>query len=1035
MPPPPPPPVPEGVAPSAPLAGPPPPPAPPGLPGPPPPPPPKAAASSRSGGATLSGGGDRNPSWGYALTYNLAPGTFEATRDACQSLADAVTQPERPRTGCVTYAFTCSYDPAAGGGDDEPTQVHMLELFADNDAASSHLTENEGEAMVEMFQTSLQLVSHGATVVNVAEEDKALQAGLQFGGAMRDPEASDEEQRAALSARGDQSTRFVWPVGGVVVNGDALTNKHMKRYPGLRPPGNAGAVLELRAEPTSNEAGGASLEALCRVIPQHGLPVSCFAAKAWWPEAGPHACGLLALVPQLEHVQAIFYRSALAAAAAATGGGTLQLCVTAENWESEALHELVEYFAESQIPLSERRRLFAGFLIHPAFCQPWHKRLAEEAEEEQQAQAQPVEPAPTLAAAAGSTETEADPNGDDDPTRLFTIRRHAVTDQAQAIKLHHVAKVAPLSAGSAAEVATERLVVPLDLVLKTFCRLGRSDLEIPIGMVYAQLGRLRSLLQDATLLNSLSSEAIDGSEAVKLRMIRLVDKLSSMGYSFSQQDGKVPLEFEGLAALVSAVESEHSELIEGGQSALLTGGPIEYMALQELFPIGSTVTTDALGGLGGTLVALRVDEAYYEPQRSIFGGRKYSFRLTLECVVALAGEFVSVKFQHLMEEWTGTKEQRKLDLRPLPLQQGAHADGAGAAKVDGRMVVGGPASPPAELLRRAELLRSLDSRWAYRAYRAGSFYPHIGGGNGGGGGRSLGGAGSADRRAAPGRLVVDTRRGLDLGHAPAAAVDELGHAIAAVTKSLRNIDRALGENDSQEKRQERLQSAGIMVWSALPQPLELLCWPTVVAFSLTTKQWGHVLVDGLAELEPASNAWDQLVLPAETKEMLLAMVESTKRGGGCTDTAQMPMATAIASRQQPLGGAGGGGGKSEAATAVPRYRFRDVVESKGAGVLFLLYGPPGTGKTLAVEALAALFARPLYSLSFAELGSSVSELEERLEDVLALAAHWDALVLLDEGDALVEKRTPGQLLLNSMTGGCPVLSAQCSVLSAQCELT
>jgi hypothetical protein len=45
------------------------------------------------------------------------------------------------------------------------------------------------------------------------------------------------------------------------------------------------------------------------------------------------------------------------------------------------------------------------------------------------------------------------------------------------------------------------------------------------------------------------------------------------------------------------------------------------------------------------------------------------------------------------------------------------------------------------------------------------------------------------------------------------------------------------------------------------------------------------------------------------------------------------------------------------------------------------------------------------------------------------------LVLLDEGDALVEKRTPGQLLLNSMTGGCPVLSAQCSVLSAQCELT
>ena len=36
--------------------------------------------------------------------------------------------------------------------------------------------------------------------------------------------------------------------------------------------------------------------------------------------------------------------------------------------------------------------------------------------------------------------------------------------------------------------------------------------------------------------------------------------------------------------------------------------------------------------------------------------------------------------------------------------------------------------------------------------------------------------------------------------------------------------------------------------------------------------------------------------------------------------------------------------------------------------------------------------------------------------MLGLAAHWGALVLLDEGDALVERRQHGQLLLNSMTG-------------------
>jgi hypothetical protein len=357
----------------------------------------------------------------------------------------------------------------------------------------------------------------------------------------------------------------------------------------------------------------------------------------------------------------------------------------------------------------------------------------------------------------------------------------------------------------------------------------------------------------------------------------------------------------------------------------------------------------------------------------------------LECVVGLAGEFVSVRFPHVFEEWAGRKEQKKLDVQPLQLQASSSSSlSAGASSTP-------PPPPPAELLRRAELIRALGATHSYRAYRAGCFFPHFSGGRNDG---AVGGAGSADRRAAAGRLVVDTRRGLDLGHAPAAAVDDLGHAIAATTKTLRNIERSLGENDSTDKRRERLQAAGITVWSTLPKAMEMLCWPTVVAFSLTTKRWGHVLVDGLVDLSPSSDAWDELVLPHKTKELLLAMAESTRRHGGGGDV------TAAAAPDD----------------GVPRYHFRDVVDSKGAGVLFLLYGPPGTGKTLAVEALAALFARPLYSLSFAELGSSVAELEERLEDVLALAAHWDALVLLDEGDALVEKRTRGQLLLNSMTG-------------------
>ena len=47
-----------------------------------------------------------------------------------------------------------------------------------------------------------------------------------------------------------------------------------------------------------------------------------------------------------------------------------------------------------------------------------------------------------------------------------------------------------------------------------------------------------------------------------------------------------------------------------------------------------------------------------------------------------------------------------------------------------------------------------------------------------------------------------------------------------------------------------MRAAGLKVWARVPQCLQLLCFPTVVAFSLTTKRWGHVLVDCLQPIAP-----------------------------------------------------------------------------------------------------------------------------------------------------------------------------------------
>jgi hypothetical protein len=169
--------------------------------------------------------------------------------------------------------------------------------------------------------------------------------------------------------------------------------------------------------------------------------------------------------------------------------------------------------------------------------------------------------------------------------------------------------------------------------------------------------------------------------------------------------------------------------------------------------------------------------------------------------------------------------------------------------------------------------------------------------------------------------------------------------------------------------------------------LAVIAWPAAVAFNFNSKVWGHVLVNGVSEIAYTDALWERLVLPERTKELLLAT------------TASGLHASALVS---------GKAGKSAAAADAP------ALSSNGN--LFLLYGPPGVGKTATVEALAEKFQRPLYSLSFGELGTSVRELEQVFSSVLALCSEWGALVLLDEGDALVERREKGQLLLNSLVG-------------------
>ncbi len=79
------------------------------------------------------------------------------------------------------------------------------------------------------------------------------------------------------------------------------------------------------------------------------------------------------------------------------------------------------------------------------------------------------------------------------------------------------------------------------------------------------------------------------------------------------------------------------------------------------------------------------------------------------------------------------------------------------------------------------------------------------------------------------------------------------------------------------------------------------------------------------------------------------------------------------------------------------------------GVRALFIGPSGTGKTLAARLLAARLQKDLYQLDLsAVVNKYIGETEKNLSRLFEAAEELDVILLLDEGDALLGKRTAVQ---------------------------
>ncbi|KAM0475960.1 hypothetical protein ACHAP7_007066 [Fusarium lateritium] len=157
----------------------------------------------------------------------------------------------------------------------------------------------------------------------------------------------------------------------------------------------------------------------------------------------------------------------------------------------------------------------------------------------------------------------------------------------------------------------------------------------------------------------------------------------------------------------------------------------------------------------------------------------------------------------------------------------------------------------------------------------------------------------------------------------------------------------------------------------------LLAVSTLKCFSIEKKVWCDVEVNDLINIQWNTKAFDNLVLDAGEKRLLLGFVGATK--------------------------------------SKDHREFDDFVHGKGKGLILLLCGPPGTGKTLTAESASENLKRPLYRLDASDLGNDTIVLENRLRVALERCARWDAILLLDEADVFLEARSSSSLLQNEMT--------------------
>lgn len=503
---------------------------------------------------------------------------------------------------------------------------------------------------------------------------------------------------------------------------------------------------------------------------------------------------------------------------------------------------------------------------------------------------------------------------------------------------------------------------------------ARRYTTVEMPLLFDALGLLRSLQYDVAQFNSVSprpdrthtQHTQPTASEIRYACYRLTRQAAAFGVRLPRP-GTTTVEVPGLDQLVELVESHFAEQIAAAR-AMIAGGVVDFPSVAELFRPGVDLLDRGLAtGIFGVPTAMRVRGGYFSRGKSLFGIVS-TFFAAIEFVVAAGGDkFAVVEASFPVSEYQGTRST---------------TEGLDNFVVLSETLKG-------QLLQRGQLYSQLATSGAFLEYAAGSFLPVA---------RTGATTRTPTRSRGAGRIMIDSQaawhRGVHCARSEGVASDAVKGVLKLMAQRTRmsagSVNFGGGLSASESAGGQQAASAAeeeslelLLLSSPLPESLTWLTWPVVAGFSFHAKSWGVVLVSGLREVRFNEEAFARLVLPDARKKLIEALVLSHRGEGGSSSTRA-------------------------------RATHTDVIAGKGEGTIFLLHGPPGVGKTLTAEAIAELLHKPLYVVSMGELGTTPEALEERLLDILDLCTPWGALVLIDEAEMLLERRTKDDIVRNAM---------------------